>query len=84
MGMIRSPLTDLVGFKGMPAGYRDTTGLFREFPYAAGWWTASDTAEALAWGRMNTADYMSGGFNYRLWEDSFSKQTGLAVRFVEG
>jgi uncharacterized protein (TIGR02145 family) len=83
MGMIRAQLTDRVGFKGMPAGHRDTTGTYRDFHFAAGWWSASDTTETSAWTRLNTADYVSGGGNFRLWEEFIDKREGLPVRCIE-
>lgn len=83
ISLIRSPLTDTFGFKGMPAGHRDTSGIFREFHTEAGWWSSSDSTEAAAWERMNYTDYSSGGGSYRLWEEQRSKQVGMPVRCLQ-
>lgn len=75
-----SPNTDAtneVGFSALPAGKRNTDGLFDFIGMEANWWTMSDYS-------THTASYYYVQFNYgNAYQAYANKRTGLSVRCVK-
>ena len=75
-----SPNTDAtneVGFSALPAGKRNTDGLFDFVAIEANWWTMSDYS-------THTASYYYIQYNYgNAYQAHANKRTGLSVRCVK-
>jgi uncharacterized protein (TIGR02145 family) len=71
------------GFDGLPGGYRSEMGLFNDFGFDGGWWSATESSEEDAWGRG--LYYLYGNvFRYDLSAQYcyYNKEFGLSVRFI--
>jgi len=68
--------TDLFGFRALPGGYRDTSGLYFANGAAGEWWKSHDQSDTTAW----TIWLSASGSSYN---GIISKASGASVRCVK-
>lgn len=64
--------TNSSGFSALPAGFRDSSGKFRDIGIYGGWWSITETSAAKAcyWGVLNNYSTFGSGVSYK--SDGFS------------